>query len=65
VPYYQYLSSKHSFGVQIFNFAKVQLGIKPVEDISSAIVGLTVIALAITLMVVGSLLFPDRSKHKE
>ncbi len=41
------------------------LGIKPVEDISSAIVGLTVIALAITLMVVGSLLFPDRSKPLE
>ncbi len=41
------------------------LGIKPVEDISSAIVGLTVIALAITLMVVGSLLFPDRNQRTE
>ena len=41
------------------------LGIRPVEDISSAIVGLTVIALAMVLMVVGSLLFPDRSKPSE
>jgi len=34
-------------------------------DVSSAIVGLTVIALAITLMVVGSLLFPDRNQRTE
>jgi len=45
-------------------------GLKPVQallgmDVSSAIVGLTVIALAIVLMVVGSLLFPDRSKPSE
>ncbi|HUV65500.1 MAG TPA: hypothetical protein VMW24_16505, partial [Sedimentisphaerales bacterium] len=41
------------------------LGLKPVQDrlginVSSAVVGLVVIALAMTLMVVGSLLFPDR-----
>jgi len=40
------------------------LGIKPVEELSSAIVGLTVITCSITLMVVGSLIFPDRSKEK-
>jgi SSS family solute:Na+ symporter len=38
------------------------LGIKPVKELSSAIVGLTVIACAITSMVVGSLIFPDRSR---
>jgi len=46
------------------------LGLKPIQtllgmDVSSAIVGLTVIALAITLMVVGSLLFPDRNQRTE
>ncbi len=41
------------------------LGIKPVEELSSAIVGLTVIALSIALMVVGSLIFPDRNKPTE
>ncbi len=41
------------------------LGIKPVEEISSAIVGLTVITLAVVLMVVGSLLFPDRGRAGE
>jgi SSS family solute:Na+ symporter len=49
------------------------LGLKPVQiilgiDVSSEIVGLTVIACAITSMVVGSLVFPDRSRpsgHKE
>lgn len=45
-------------------------GLKPVQallgmDQPSAVVGLTVIALAIVLMVVGSLLFPDRSKPSE
>jgi SSS family solute:Na+ symporter len=48
-------------------------GLKPVQallgiDLPSAIVGLIAIALAMVLMVVGSLLFPDRSKpleHKE
>jgi SSS family solute:Na+ symporter len=45
-------------------------GLKPVQallgmDVSSAIVGLTVIALAIVLMVVGSLLFPDRGRAPE
>jgi len=43
------------------------IGLKPVQtilgiNVSSEIVGLTVIALAITLMVVGSLLFPDRNR---
>jgi len=43
------------------------LGLKPVQDwldieVSSAVVGLVVIALAMTLMVVGSLLFPDRNR---
>ena len=41
------------------------LGIKPVEELSSAIVGLTVITCAITLMVVGSLIFPDRNRPTE
>ena len=41
------------------------LGIKPVEELSSAIVGLTVIMLSITLMVVGSLIFPDRNRETE
>jgi SSS family solute:Na+ symporter len=46
------------------------IGLKPVQAIlgiklSSAIVGLTVIACAITLMVVGSLIFPDRSRPLE
>ncbi len=46
------------------------LGLKPVQalvgiDQSSAVVGLIVIALAIVVMVVGSLLFPDRSKTSE
>jgi len=46
------------------------LGLKPVQtmlgiNVSSAIVGLTVIACAITSMVVGSLIFPDRSKPSE
>ncbi len=49
------------------------LGLKPVQDVlgmdvSSAVVGLTAIALAIVLMVAGSLLFPGRrapSEHKE
>ena len=42
------------------------VGLKPVqnllgmEDISSAIVGLAVIALSAVVMVVGSLVFPDR-----
>jgi len=43
------------------------LGLKPVQallgiELSSAVVGLTVVALAIMLMLVGSLLFPDRDK---
>ena len=43
------------------------IGLKPVQVIlgiklSSAIVGLTVIACAIMLMVVGSLIFPDRNR---
>lgn len=43
------------------------LGLKPIQnllgmDVSSAIVGLSVIALAIVLMVGGSLLFPNREK---
>jgi len=43
------------------------LGLKPVQallgiELSSAVVGLTVVALAIALMLVGSLLFPDRGK---
>jgi SSS family solute:Na+ symporter len=49
------------------------LGLKPVQDVlgmdvSSAVVGLTVIVLAMVLMVAGSLLFPGHgtsSKHKE
>ena len=46
------------------------LGLKPVQalvgmDVSSAIVGLIVIALTIVVMVVGSLAFPDRSKPSE
>lgn len=41
------------------------LGIKPVEELSSAIVGLTAITCSITLMVIGSLVFPDRSKPSE
>jgi SSS family solute:Na+ symporter len=46
------------------------LGLKPVQtnlgiDVSSEIVGLTVIACAITSMVVGSLVFPDRSRPLE
>ena len=41
------------------------LGIKPVEEISSATVGLTVITLAVVLMVVGSLVFPDRGRAGE
>jgi len=45
-------------------------GLKPVQtllgiDLSSEVVGLTVIALAIAVMVAGSLLFPDRSKPLE
>jgi SSS family solute:Na+ symporter len=46
------------------------LGLKPVQallgiDFSSAIVGLTVIAAAILLMVAGSLVFPDRRSSFE
>jgi SSS family solute:Na+ symporter len=46
------------------------LGLKPVQalvgmDVSSAIVGLAVIALTITVMVAGSLMFPDRSKSSQ
>ncbi|MHC4558898.1 MAG: sodium:solute symporter family transporter [Planctomycetota bacterium] len=46
------------------------LGLKPVQalvgvNVSSAIVGLTVIALTIAVMVAGSLVFPDRSKPSE
>lgn len=46
------------------------LGLKPVQvlvgiDKSSAVVGLIVIALTIAVMVVGSLLFPDRRKPLE
>ncbi|MFZ2145801.1 MAG: sodium:solute symporter family protein [Sedimentisphaerales bacterium] len=45
-------------------------GLKPVQTLlgiglSSEVVGLTVIALAIVTMVVGSLVFPDRSKPLE
>jgi SSS family solute:Na+ symporter len=43
------------------------LGLRPVQvllgiDVSSAIVGLTVIALAISAMIIGSLVFPDRHR---
>ncbi|MHC4510592.1 MAG: sodium:solute symporter family protein [Planctomycetota bacterium] len=43
------------------------VGLKPVQtalgiEVSSAIVGLVVIALAVALMVIGSLLYPDRNK---
>ena len=49
------------------------LGLKPVQallgiDFSSAIIGLTVIAMAVLLMVAGSLVFPDRGlsfEHRE
>jgi len=46
------------------------VGLKPVQsllgiEVSSAIVGLTVIALAMVLMVAGSLLFPARSTSRE
>ncbi|MEA3224352.1 MAG: sodium:solute symporter family protein [Planctomycetota bacterium] len=46
------------------------VGLKPIQnllgiDVSSAIVGLVVIALAIVLMVAGSLAFPDRGKSVE
>lgn len=46
------------------------LGLKPVQnllgiDVSSAIVGLVVIALAMILMIGGSLAFPDRGKSSE
>jgi SSS family solute:Na+ symporter len=45
------------------------LGLRPVQvllglDISSAVVGLIVLALAIVLMVVASLVFPNRDKSK-
>ncbi len=39
------------------------LGVEPEETISSAIVGLTVLVLAVVLMVVGSLLFPDKGQN--
>jgi SSS family solute:Na+ symporter len=46
------------------------IGLKPIQtilgiDVSSETVGLTVIACAITSMVVGSLIFPHRSKPSE
>ena len=54
----------------LFGLKPVQnlFGFEKGEEISSAIVGLTVVAMAILAMVVGSLLFPDRDtaqKHKE
>jgi SSS family solute:Na+ symporter len=46
------------------------LGLSPIQsrlgmDVSSAVVGLVVVALAILLMIAGSLLFPDRQKPAE
>ena len=53
----------------IFGFFSI-LGLKPVQelvgiDVSSAVVGLTVMAAAAALMVVGSLLFPDHGRSFE
>lgn len=39
------------------------LDVKPEDTISSAIIGLTVLVLAVVLMVVGSLLFPDKRQN--
>ncbi|UCC97515.1 MAG: sodium:solute symporter family protein [Phycisphaerales bacterium] len=57
-----YLSLTSGFGAVV--------GLKPVQtalgiEVSSAIVGLVVIALAVALMVAGSLLYPDRNKPSD
>ncbi len=42
---------------------KGMLGVAPEESISSAVVGLVVLVTAVVLMVVGSLLFPDKEPN--
>lgn len=67
--YWKRASKVGAYLALICGFGAV-IGLKPVQallgiDLSSEVVGLTVIALAVVLMVVGSLLFPDRSKPSE
>jgi len=66
--YWKRASKVGAYSSLICGFGAIS-GLKPIQallgmDVSSAIVGLTVIALAVVLMVVGSLVFPDRSKEK-
>ena len=63
--YWKRASKVGAYLALICGFSAI-LGLKPIQvllgmDVSSAIVGLVVITFAITLMIVGSLIFPDRS----
>ncbi len=67
--YWKRASKVGAYLALICGFGSI-LGLRPVQavlgmDVSSAIVGLTVIALAIVLMVAGSLVFPDRGSFSE
>jgi len=62
--YWKRASKVGAYLALIFGFFSI-LGLKPVQgllgmNVSSAVVGLTVMAAAAALMVVGSLVFPDR-----